>query len=82
MCGQIGNFAAPIYPAGGRSAPAYKGSIMKNPTLKILAVVSFIVLIFGGTAVFLALSLKDMKTEKEALEERVEVLESQLKNCQ
>lgn len=55
---------------------------MKNPTLKILAVVSFIVLIFGGTAVFLALSLKDMKTEKEALEERVEVLESQLKNCQ
>lgn len=56
--------------------------LMKNPTLKILAVVSFIVLIFGGTAVFLALSLKDMKEQKEALEVQVQTLESQLQNCQ
>lgn len=55
---------------------------MKNPTLKILAVVSLIVLIFGGTAVFLALELKEMKEQKEVLETQVQTLEEQLQNCQ
>lgn len=55
---------------------------MNNSTLRILAVVSLIVLLFGGMSVFLALQVKSLKEERQQLQEKVTTLETELNNCQ
>jgi hypothetical protein len=54
---------------------------MKNPTLKILAVVSFIILLFGIMAVYLAMQVKYANTENEILTTQVDSLNQVIENC-
>lgn len=55
---------------------------MNNPSLRILAVVSFIVLLFGGTSVYLALEYKAQKEKIEVLELELEAAKKQLEACE
>ena len=54
---------------------------MKNPTLKILAVVSFIIMLFGIMAVYLAVQVKDTKAENKVLTTQVDSLNQVIENC-
>ncbi len=54
---------------------------MNNSSLRILAVVSFIVVLFGGMSVYLALQLKDQQAKVEVLEQELTTAKEELKNC-
>ena len=54
---------------------------MKNPTLKILAVVSFVIFLFGIMAVYLALQVKDANAENIVLTTQVDSLYQVIENC-
>lgn len=54
---------------------------MKNPTLKILAVVSFIIFLFGGLSVYLAMQMKTYQKEATVAQEQIEQLKIELENC-
>lgn len=55
---------------------------MKNPTLKLLAVVSFIIMLFGIMAVYLAVQVKDANAENQILTIQVDSLNQVIENCQ
>ncbi len=50
-------------------------------SLKILAVVSFIIFLFGGMSVYLAMEMKEAQTENEALKIELKTTQEQLENC-
>jgi hypothetical protein len=55
---------------------------VNNPTLRILAVVSFIVLLFGGMSVYLALQLKEKDEKIEIMTVELEEVKEKLKACE
>jgi len=55
--------------------------VNNNSSLKVLAVVSFIVLLFGGMSVYLALQLKDQEAKIETLTLELEDTKKQLEDC-
>ena len=54
---------------------------MKNPTLRIFAVVSLVILLFGGMSVYLALKVRDLKKEKKEMTVQIAELNQVIKNC-
>lgn len=54
---------------------------MKNPTLKILAVVAFIIMLFGIMAIYLAVQVKDAKSENKVLTTQIDSLNQVIENC-
>ncbi|MGB0861981.1 MAG: hypothetical protein ACPG19_00865 [Saprospiraceae bacterium] len=54
---------------------------MKNPTLKILAVVSVIIMAFGGLSVFLAMQYKSVQKENIILKAELEEVKGKLEAC-
>jgi Tfp pilus assembly protein PilN len=54
---------------------------MQNPTLKILAVVSFIIMLFGVMCVYLAVTVKHQKTANEVLTTQIDSLTKVIENC-
>jgi hypothetical protein len=55
---------------------------VKNPTLKILAVVSVIIMAFGGLSVFLAMRYKNIQKENITLKTELEEVRVKLEACQ
>lgn len=55
---------------------------MKNPTLKILAVVSVIIMAFGGLSVFLAMRYKSIQKENIVLKAELQEVNGKLEACQ
>lgn len=54
---------------------------MKNPTLKIFAAVTLVILMFGGISVYMALQLRSLKKINAEQTTQIETLQTALDNC-